>query len=134
MTYAGCLKEIEITRILTLIKGGILCSFGVANHSITLGGRNEVIVNLCTGAHCIHIVLVELVSCGMTETIEHVCTESTGIVGILLIGDLLNKYRGVEVDERTIYTSCSIGIEIDGSERSVGTIALAHRSHTTPSA
>ena len=99
MTYAGCLKEIEITRILTLIKGGILCSLGVANHSITLGGRNEVIVNLCSRTHCIHIVLIKLKSGGMTETIEDVCTETTGIVGIFLVGDILNEYRGVKIDE-----------------------------------
>ena len=99
MTYTGRLKEVEVARVLSLIEGRILCALWVANHSITLGGRNEIVVNLCSRTHCIHIVLIKLKSGGMTETIEDVCTETTGIVGILLIGYILNKYRGVKIDE-----------------------------------
>ena len=69
----------------------------------------------------------------MTETIEDVCTETAGIVGVLLICDVLNKHRGVEVNERTIDTSCAIGIEVDWSERPVGTVTLAHHCHSAPS-
>ena len=131
---AGCLKEIEVSGVLSLVEGGILCALGVADYTIALTGRNEVIVNIGAGAHGIHVVRVELIGGGVAEAIEHVCTETAGIVGVLLIGDVLHEYRRVEIDERTLYAGCAFGIEVDGSERSVGPVALAHHSHTTPAA
>ena len=134
LTDARRLEEVEVAGILSLVEGRILGAFGVADDAVALRGRDEIVAHLCSWAYAVHIVLVELVGCGMAEAIEDVGTETLGIVRVFLVGDVLDKYRWVEVDERAIDACGAVGIEVDGSERSVGAVALAHHWHAAPSA
>ena len=89
---------------------------------------------LRAGTHAVHVVLVKLVGGGMAEAVEHVSPESLGVVRIFLVCNILHEYRRVEVNERAFHTSRTVGIEVYGSERAVGAVALAYHWHAAPSA
>ena len=68
----------------------------------------------------------------MLEAVEDICTEAFVVVLVLLIGDILDENRGIEVDERARHTLTTVFREVDRRERTIRTIALADHRHTTP--
>ena len=68
----------------------------------------------------------------MLESIEHIGTEALVVIGVFLVGDVLDEHRGVEVDERARKAPPAVFGEVDRCERSVGAVALTHHSHSSP--
>ena len=68
----------------------------------------------------------------MLETVEDVGTEALVEVGILLVGDILDEYGGIKVDERARHTLTTVFREVDGCEGTIGTVALTDHRHTAP--
>ena len=68
----------------------------------------------------------------MLEAVEHIGTEALVVVLVLLIRDILDENGGIEVDERARHTLTTVFREVDGYERTIGTVALADHRHTAP--
>ena len=131
---AGGLEEVEVLGVLSLVEGGVGGTLGVAHHAVALAGGDEVVVDLRSRAQGVHGVGVELAGGGVLEAEERVSAESFLIVGVFLVVDGLDEYRGVEVDERAGNALAPVVGEVDGCEGPVGTTALADGSHAAPSA
>ena len=69
----------------------------------------------------------------MLETVEYVCAESLVVVFVFLVGNVLNEYRWVEVDERARNALGAVFSKVYGSERTVGAVAAAYHCHALPS-
>ena len=68
----------------------------------------------------------------MLETVEHVSTEADVVVLVLLVGDVLDEHRGIEVDQRARQALTTILREVDGCEGTIRTVALTDHRRTTP--
>ncbi len=90
-------------------------------------------MNFSTGTHGIHVVLIQLVCGTVTETIVYVCAETAVVVLVALVGNILDKYRRIEINQRSGNTLSAVVGEVDRSKRTVGTVAAAYHSHTPPS-
>ena len=66
----------------------------------------------------------------MLEAPESVCTEALCVVGIVLIGNLLNEYRRIK-SYAAACDGCLILIQVQGSEGAVGAVTLADHCLTT---
>ena len=68
----------------------------------------------------------------MLEAVEHIGTETDVIVLILLVGDVLDEHRRVEVDQRSGEALTTIFCEVYRSEGTIRTVALTHHWCATP--
>ena len=68
----------------------------------------------------------------MLETVEYISTVADVIVLVLLVGNVLDKHRGVEVYQRAGEALATIFREVDGGEGAIGTVTLTHHRCTTP--
>ena len=68
----------------------------------------------------------------MLETVEHIGAEALVVILVLLVGDVLDKHAGIEVDQRAGQTTASVLSQVDGRKRSVRTVALADCRHALP--
>ena len=68
----------------------------------------------------------------MLETIEDVSTITNVVIRVFLVVNFLNEHRWVEVDERARHTLRTVLSQVDRSERSIWTVALADHRHAAP--
>ena len=68
----------------------------------------------------------------MLETVEHIGTETFIEVLVLLVGDSLDEYGGIEINQGAWYTLAPVFCEVDGGKRTVGAIALTNHRHASP--
>ena len=69
----------------------------------------------------------------MLEAIEDVGTETDVVVLILLVSDILDEHRRVEVNQRAGHALTTVLCEVDGCERTVGAVTLANHRGAAPS-
>ena len=131
---ARCLEEVEVERVLTLVEGLILRALLVEQLAVAATGGDEGVDELGAGALAVHRVLVELAGGRVLEAVEHVGAEALVEVGVLLVGDVLDEHRGVEVDERAGQALGAVLGEVHGSEGAVGAVALTHHGDAAPAA
>ena len=70
----------------------------------------------------------------MLETVEYISAVADVIVLVLLVGDVLDEYRGIEVDQRAGEALTTIFREVDWRKGTIRTIALTYHRCTTPTA
>ena len=128
------LEEVEVAGILFLIKCGILCAGRVSYLAVTRAGWDEIVVNLGARTKGVHGLRVQFKSRGVLESVVDVCTETTFVIRVFLVCYIFYKDRGVEIYDGTLHTTTAVLGKVDGGERSVGAVALAHHGHTAPSA
>ena len=134
LTNRRSLEEVEVQRVLTLVQSLILAARLVQQSAVGTAGRNKRVDEFRTLALRVHRLLVELAGRRVLETIEHVGAEAFVEVLVLLVRDVLDEYRRVEVDERAGQTLRAVLRQVHGHERAVGPVALTYRCHAAPSA
>ena len=134
LTNRRSLEEVEVQRVLTFVQSLILTARLVQQSAVGTAGGNKRVDEFSSLALRVHRLLVELAGRGVLETIEHVGAEAFVEVLVLLVRDVLDEYRRVEVDERAGQTLRAVLRQVHGHEWAVGSVALAYRCHAAPSA
>ena len=68
----------------------------------------------------------------MLETVEDIGTEAFVEVLVLLVRNVLDEDRGVEIDEGAFHATGTVAGEVDRREGTIRTVALADHCHTSP--
>ena len=68
----------------------------------------------------------------MLEAVVDISTIALAEIRVALVGDGLNKHRGVEVDHGAWQTLRTVGSQVDRHKGTIGTVALANHRHALP--
>ena len=134
LSDARRLEEVEVQRVLTLVQCLVLAALPIQQTAVGTAGRNKRVDEFRALALRVHRLLVELAGRRVLETVEHVGAETLVEILVLLVRDVLDEYRRVEVDERAGQTLRAVLRQVHRHERTVGPVALTHHRHTAPSA
>ena len=132
LTDGRGLEKVEVKRVLAFVECLVLAAGLVEDASVGAAGRDEGVYELGAGPLGEHGVLVELAGSGVLESVEHVGTIALLVVGVFLVGNVLDEHRGVEVDKRAFDTACTVGRQVHGREGAVGAFTLAHHGDAPP--